>query len=323
MDNRSFLQKAFDQINVFDYGKSWGNAGRSAGPKPPPVRPVTRPGGSSDFAREIRASQARTDSLLAELRGLQAQVAQQPRLPYFDVAGNWRRAQARAASAVNPLYKKKMRDFVGRQTQLKKRKQAEVKVARGDIQDILSSALEESGIARERTTEDVARELGILGRQEDTFQTSTGMEAEESRRALLSGLAESGLTTSGLGRQQEIAQRTVRNLGEGEQVAQFNDQRTAQNLLKTRTFADLERRDTSAQTSATKARKKVDVDLESFLADQKFEKQQFTFSNEAERLQAVLSDAERRSQLGVNKFISSLLGSARPQDIALAKQVYG
>lgn len=321
-DTRSFIQKAFDQINVFDYGKSWGNAGRNTGGGG--ARPVTTPTSSGyDYSAEAAASNARTNALLGELRNLQAQVAQQPKLPYFDIASNWRRAMSTAESNVNPLYQRKMADFIARQTQLETRKRTETETGKTEVNTALQQALEDIATKRVRTDEDVTGALKSIDQQHTNYQTIEGMGFDQVKRSIEEGLAGAGLSTSGLGRQQVARSVTERNATNKGQLQEFQEKSDAQNTLRTRTFADLEVAGTRSTGGAETKKKALDVDLESYLQDLSYEKQQFTYSNEAERLGAILQSAQQEQKLGVDAFIASLVGSARPQDIALARQVYG
>lgn len=279
---------------------------------------------SATAARTSQGDREWMNSLNSQIRALQNQIAQTPKLPNFDIMANYNRAKGAAEAAVNPLYTKKLNDFLARQGQLRTRKQQEADITRGTIDTRLQQELEDTATGRARTSEDVAGALEQIGRGEERFQDQEGEQFDTAARDMAALVASSGLATSGLGRQQQANQVRERNRASGEQVEGFDIQRKAKELFKNRTFEDLAKTDVRAQLGATKQKEQVKFDLDAYLEDIAYEEQKGKFDIENERLRDVGQRSAEEAGAGVNQFIASLAGGGwRPQDIALAKQVYG
>lgn len=260
----------------------------------------------------------------AQLRALQYQMAQQPKIHNYDIAGANARARAAAESAVNPYYSKKLNDFLAQEEVKKQRANENFNVQTRDIEQALQDALQTSEIGRTRTTEDTASKLGEIGAQENFFQETEGTQFDRARSALLNQTAQSGLLGSGLGAQQDANAISDRNVKSAEQTRGFDTQRQATELFKTRTFEDLARSDTLSQRGATQNKEKVKIDLDRQLQDIGFETEQFKYSNEAERLNALLQEESRQNKLGVANFIAGLQGKGvNSRDLAATAQFYG
>lgn len=258
----------------------------------------------------------------ATLRNLQNQVAQQPRLPRFDIMGNYNRAKSQAEAAVNPLYQKKLNDFLARQGQLRGEKEREIGIRRQGIDIERGSSLEENEVTRRRTAEDVQAALEKIGLGEERFQTQEGEQFDVDRREAARNLAASGLATSGLGRQQLADVTRARNVGSAEQVQEFGNQREAKRLFQTRTFEDMARGDTQANKIAQNKLEGAQFDLDSYLTELAHGETNFRLTSELERGRDIINQTEAFRGQGVQQFLGSLVGSARPQDIALASQIY-
>lgn len=262
--------------------------------------------------------------LQSQLAALQSQLAYQPKLAKFDVMGNFNRARSQAEQSVNPLYEKYLRDFLAKQQMQRENKQGETTLRKQSNATELAQALAESGVTRTRTTEDTAAAVQKLTEQEGQFQEDSGTQFDVDRRANAESIAASGLTTSGLGQMKMFEQQDQRNVSEERQVKEFNNQRDAKRLFATRTFEDLARGDENARTISSQKDEAAQFDFDSYLRELAADETQFRTQNEVERLGAINSQAQTYERQGTQQFLASLAGAGwRPQDIALAYQVYG
>lgn len=323
-DTRGFLSRVWDQINIFDDGRSYGNPGKSS-PKPPSPPPMPKPTnltpatvpGANDNSQFLKG-------LNAQIAALQQQLAYQPKLPSFDISGNYARARTQAEAAVNPLYDKYLKDFLAQQQVRQQNKQQEVGIAKESIAQELQQNLGQSAVDRTRVGEDTATAIEDLTRSEANFQRASGTQFDTDRRALAETNAAAGLTTSGIGQGRMYDQNIMRNLDEGQQVQEYGNQREAKKLFETRTIEDLARGDENARAVSTNKTKGVDFDLESYMDELAADETNFRNENEYKRLSDVSTQSQSYANAGTQSFLSSLAGAGwRPQDIALAYQVYG
>lgn len=262
--------------------------------------------------------------LQQQLSALQQQLAYQPKLPTFDVLGNYKRARSQAEQAVNPLYSKYLKDFLAKQSTLKQNKQGETKLRKESTALELGQTLAENSVNRTRTAEDTQAALGKLTEQEGIFQQDSGTQFDIDRRANAEQIAAAGLTTSGIGQNRMFEQAQDRNITEERQVKEFNNQREAKKLFQSRTFEDLARGDKDARAIAGQKDKEAQFDLDSYLKELAHDETQFRTENELKRLNDINSQAQTYERKGRQEFLASLAGAGwRPQDIALAYQVYG
>jgi hypothetical protein len=258
------------------------------------------------------------------LKSLQYQIAQQPRLPYFDIAGSYANARQKAENAVNPVYVKKLNDYLERKKVQQNRAIQDRDTTQKRLDEALSEALTGSQIGRTRTSEDVERNVESINNQEDFFQTSEGTAFDRAIRALSGQVAASGMATSGLGQQQIQEAQTDRNLESGQQVEQFTGQREAQEIFKTRTFEDLGRADESATKKTAIGKEDAQRSFDRYIEDLDYEEKSTRNTLESERLLSMLQETGNQQRLSFNDFIASLTGQgARSQDIAEAIRVYG
>lgn len=262
--------------------------------------------------------------LQSQLSALQQQLAYQPKLPTFDVMGNYNRSRSQAEAAVNPLYEKYLKDFLAKQQVQQQNKQQETSLTKQANALELGQTVAENDVNRNRTAEDTTNALAQIGVQEGQMQQDTGTQFDQDRRAQAETLAASGLTTSGIGQAKMFEQQDQRNISEDRQVKEFNNQRDAKKLFETRTFEDLARGDDNAKAIAAQKDTQAQFDLDSYLKELAADETIFRTDNEVKRLGDVNSQTESYAQKGTQQFLASLAGAGwRPQDIALAYQVYG
>lgn len=279
---------------------------------------------SSNQKKTTDTNNSYIQGLNSQLAALQAQLAYQPKLPSFDVMGNFKRARSQAEQAVNPLYSKYLKDFLAKQATQKSNKKGEVALRKESTAMELAQALAESGVTRGRTTEDTQAAIGKLNEQEGIFQQDSGTQFDIDRRANAEQIAASGLTTSGIGQNRMFEQAQDRNITEERQVKEFTNQREAKKLFHARTFEDLARGDDNQRAISKQKDKEAQFDLDAYLKELAHDETQFRTENELKRLSDINQQAQTFERKGSQQFLASLSGAGwRPQDIALAYQVYG
>lgn len=272
--------------------------------------------GQSAWASESAALNAR----IAQLSN---QLAQQPRLPEFDILGNYNRAKQTATAAVTPLYNKKLNIFLEGQGIKKDTKTKTTALEKENTNIALQNALSDNTTTRTRTGEDLASALQQIATGETQFLQDSGTQFDEARRGLQDELAAAGGTDTGLGQQEIAKQLTNRNTSDTRQLDEFGNQRAAKQLLSTRTIEDLATSDTRQTQKKGQDDKALDIDFDSYMASLANEEQGFRLQNDLDTALEISRQTSSNQQQGVAEFIASLAGSgARAQDIAYAKQVY-
>ncbi len=264
------------------------------------------------------------NKLMNRIAQLQSQAAYVPRLPQFDVMGNYNRARSQAESAVNPLYSKYLRDFLAGQETKRSTTRGQIGLEKESTALELQQALAGNAVTRTRTGEDVAGAIDKLNVAEGQMQQDTGTAFDVDRRALAEQNAARGLTTSGVGQAQIFDQQNLRNLDEGRQVQEYGNQRQAKKLFGVRTFEDLARGDKDAADIGSLKDKKSNFDLEAYLQELAHSETQFRNENEYKRVSDVINQTGSYERAGVKSFLDSLVGSGRDaRDIQYAVNFYG
>lgn len=182
----------------------------------------------------------------------------------FNTAANSAKARSQAEQAVNPLYTKKLQDYLDQQKTLQQRQETDTATANKTLEESLANVLQANQITGQRTGEDVSNNIGQINTQAQQYQADTGDQFNQARLALLRG---GGDTGAGLGAQQVAQQQTGRNTQESRQVQTFKDAKANQELLKTRTFEDLARSGELAGKQATKGKEANNLSLSRYIAD--------------------------------------------------------
>lgn len=285
-------------------------------------KPATASSSANDS--QIAALLSQSSSLQAQLAAMQRQIAQTPKYYSYDFAANSAKARQEAESHVNPYYQKLLSDFLNGQNQKKTDQQAQSANQTAQIEDALGNTLSANETARTRSTEDTATNLTNLAGDENYFQNTDATQFDRARSALQGQVAQSGLLTSGLGRQQDTANIADRNTQSDEKTRSFNVQRDAVNTMKTRTFEDLASSDTSNTKTSGLKKDAVQIDLDSALHNIDLDTNQYTTQNEYKRLQDIYDQQAQLEQSQKQQFVQGLAGSgARAQDIAYTSQLLG
>lgn len=251
----------------------------------------------------------------------QIQAAQRPVAPQrIDIAAINAQARKQAEESVNPIYTKKLNDMLARLAVQRQRSQQDYDTAVTDFDENLKLAKETSERERGRTSEDVATNLGQINTVEDQFQTASGQQFDQDRMAEAANLAAAGLTTSGIGRQQANRAVEQRNLTEAQQGEEFQAQRTAQAVLKARTFEDLAKSDVLAEGRTEKGKKAAKLDLDRLMEDLTTEESSGRFEVEQQRLGDIAGRVSDYSQLAFNNILA---GIRDPRVLQATAQTYG
>lgn len=290
-------------------------------PTPAPVKTTpkkTTPAPSYDpYASQMAAY----DREIAQLR---AQIEAMPKLPTYNTTEAWARAQKTATKAVNPVYQDKLNNQLNIYKAKKTQKTTEVTRGKEDLDTQQRYLMEDIGTDKVRTEQDTASKIAESLYQEGQFQDAEGTAFDRANRQARSELATAGLTTSGLGQQALEEQVLERNIASADQVRSFENQRATQELLKTRTFEDLDTKGTRGQELTTRQKQDLDIELNNFITNLGLEETQFRHNLEAERLGAVFDATQNAYNTDIRNWLAGLSGQGwRSQDIALAYQVYG
>jgi hypothetical protein len=241
------------------------------------------------------------------------------RPPRLDYAALQAQARSAAENAVNPYYTKQINDFVANQALQKQRQEAQNQTNIQNLQDELKQTLEGNQIQEGRTTQDVSQNQADINQNADQFQTDTGQAFDANRIAQADQIAKSGLS-GGLAAQQGEAAQIQGNTAEKRQEQQFQKQRDAQELFKTRTFEDLARSGELATQAEAKGERQAQFDLNNFIQDQGLAETQKRNELEASRLQQVGAETQNQAKLAFQRYLANIRD---PAQLAAAAQLYG
>lgn len=296
--------------------KTWGGPSAPAVRSTPAAAPANDP--QAAYYATIIGETRKQNALLAQ------QIAAAPRLVKYDTAGAAASALSEANGAQTPLYTQKLNDYLAKTNIARSAEQRHAGETITDAQDQLKANLAGNDITRTRTGEDTATKIGETNYQEGNYFDTSGNQADAARTALEAGNATSGLAESGIGQGRLDSQQVAQASDSNQQQHQFEQTKTLAKLFQTRTLADLSRSDELSKVSEGKTESRTQLNLADFLNTSNVDEQATRSNLELERQGAILLDSNTRQKNKANAFIASLVKSgARPQDIALAKQIYG
>ena len=110
----------------------------------------------NDWMAEQRAYEAR-------IRALEAERMAAPRLPDFDILGNYNRAKQQASAAVNPMYQRKLNNALAEFNLDRSTNKKQAKLSKENNKIAMNQALEDNQTSRVRTGEDLASALEQIG----------------------------------------------------------------------------------------------------------------------------------------------------------------
>jgi hypothetical protein len=257
--------------------------------------------------------------LAGQLASAIAAANYRPTAPPLNV--NQINAQARAAAekAINPLYVKKLNNFLAQQNAKQAQYQGQYNMDVQNIQDTLGNQLESNQTQRGRDQEDTATNLANIATSADQFQTDTGQQNEQQRQELGQQLASTGLT-GGLARGKVQQANEQQNTAEQRQQQQFSQAQSQQKVLQSRSLSDLLKSDELAKTSAEKGKKQAKFNLDNYLKQLSLSTKEGKMSLEEQRQERLLSETQNQRSGLVSKFIQSIGNSGQR---AAAYQAYG
>lgn len=285
-------------------------------PAPKPTQPSTAKADSEfdDWRKQIAALQSQLN---------QRYVEPVPRIARYDSMAGYNKARDMAASAKNPIYNQKMTDFINRQNQLLTRQKTDITNSKGALDESLSRLLEDSGVMRARASEDRESNVEDIQATRAAEARAEGLDFDAAYRAMTEGLGAANMAESGLGQQQIGDAITARNTMSNEQVRQSENKIEAQSTLLNRTFQDLDISDTRNTEDTTAKKTQLDLDLERFIEDQTYDRNQFTQINELERQAAISQATSGYQRQLVDQWIQSLAGQGyTAEEIGIAASIY-
>ena len=292
-----------------------GNDGRSGDPTYDKI-------GSSLYNQFTQAKTA-SDQYNQLLASINANRPPVPRMINFDSAGSWNKAREMATNAVSPIYQQKMTDFINRQQTELSRQQADTQTGKEGLDTALSRALADSQTSRARTSQDTNTNITDINATQAAGARSEGLSYDSASRALNEGLSASGTADTGLGRQQVTDANQARTAMSNEQVRQTANKVDAQNTLMNRTFQDLGTSDTRNTEDTTAKKGKLDLDMERFIEDQTYAKDQETKQESLDKEAEIANQSLSYQGQLVDQWISSLAGKGyTAQEIANAASIY-
>lgn len=278
-------------------------------------------GRTSEAAAKI-LSQSQNAAIDRQTQAIYAQIAAQPKLIYRDVNAAWNQAQNKAASSVNPVYQDNLTRKLKELSTARSQKTSLINSDKLAADTTLKETQEDIGTQKVRTGQDLNSALEQSRYQEGQWQTQEGREADVNESQARIGLGDQA--QEGLGAQSLETQKIVRNEGSAAATKDFTDSRASKELIATRTFQDLDTKNTRSVQFNTTTKKNLDRELSHFITNQGLEEKSFRAQNEAARLAALYAATENVYKTDTASWLSSLAkGGARSQDIALTTQVYG
>jgi hypothetical protein len=172
-------------------------------------------------------------------------------IPSINLSSIYGQAQQKGQQVADNYYNTIMQQYAQKRDLNKQSALNEYQNMINKAQQDLDKTIQGTGVARERTTEDVTRTLGEIQTDETGRQVSESRQFDTGLRGLRENVAESGLTGSGLGKQAVLNARTERKESEQAQAMSVERAKETQNLMKTRTFEDLANTDDWARKAHT------------------------------------------------------------------------
>lgn len=270
------------------------------------------------------AADAINSAAQKQIAALQQQLAAMPKLPVYNTADAWSRAQSKAGSVVNPVYQDKLNNQLAIYNAKRTQESQITTRSKEDLDTNYGQLLEDTATERGRTAEDVATNLNEINYQEGQFQDQEGKQFDTQNRADRVALAEAGLSQSGLGAQKLENSVIDRNTMTDDQLRTFDNQKLAQQTVQKRAFEDLDRKDTRGAQLTERQKQDLDIQLENTLTNIQLDENVFRAGNEADRLGAMYTATQQAYNTDIRNWLASLSKQGwRAQDIALATQVYG
>ena len=131
------------------------------------------------------------------------------------------------------------------------------------------------------------------------------------------------MAESGLGQQQVQEAQQQRREMSNEAIRQLDNKVEAANTLMNRTFEDLTTKETRGAEATGEQKQKLDLDLERFIEDQTYQKDQQSKQWELDKAADIASKSVGMQKQLVDEWIASLSGKGyNAQEIANAASIY-
>lgn len=297
-------------INTF--GTQYGTGGASS------------PDTTSTLQAQIDAANKAAADSNAAYQASQAQLAAQPKLPVFNTTAAYAQAQQQATTLDSSVYQDKLNQYLQQEQHDLGVNATGEQNAEADAASTLANQTADNATNRQRTTEDTATKTADTNQSEVNFQQDSGTAYNQARNALLGTVANSGLTTSGIGQGQVASSETARNQSDTEQGQTFDNSRRDIQTAATRTFQDLATSDTRNTSAAATTTARAKQTAQDYIDNYALDEQKTRTQNELDMQAQIAQDTNSNYSTAVQNFIQGLVGSgARAQDIQLASQVYG
>lgn len=277
----------------------------------------------SGLYNDFNQAKSYNDQYQSLLSAINANRTPTPRFVNYDITGSWNKAREMATQAVSPIYQQKMTDFVNRQTQELGRKREDVSSGKSALDLALGRLMQDTQLTRTRTEEDTTKNIGDINAAQAFNARQEGLSFDEANRSLNENLGATGMATSGLGQQRVAETQGARREMSNEQVRQTENKVEATRTLMTRTFQDLETKETRSTEDTATGKAKLDLDLERFIQDQAYEKDQTSKQLELEKAADIAQKSIGIQGQLVDQWIASLAGKGyTAQEIANAASIY-
>lgn len=242
----------------------------------------------------------------------------------WNYSDQWNKAQSQAAKEAGSFYNNSIKMATKSFNNARKKAEQQFNLSKEGIQTQLDYSLEDSATQRARTGEDTQAAIDKINKGEGIYQQDEGRAFDQNYRQVAEQLAAAGAATTGLGQQQTADMVRLRNVQNQRQLDEFQDQRAARELFKTRTFEDLARSDERAQQSAAFQTKGAQFDL-----DWALENAAEIFENEklAAEVKRSIDTSERTQSIydaNVGQWLAGLVNQGHSAaDVAATAEIYG
>jgi len=239
--------------------------------------------------------------------------------PKLDIVGLQAQARTNAENSVNPYYQKALSDYLAKEAFNKSVQEQQTQTAITNYEDTLKNILEGNATTGERTTQDVAKNIGDINTKADQFQTDSGQAFDAARIAEAKRAAVAG-TTGGTAAAGQESLQTNNAITEQRQTDQFQEAKAQAELFKNRTFEDIAKSNAQATTSKEKNVKAAQFNLDTFLKNQQFDEQQTRNDLEKSRLGDIATNQQSQASLLYYDYLSKI---SDPLKYLAAVKTYG
>lgn len=250
--------------------------------------------------------QSEIDDYIDSLDNQLDQIQMPALAPDFDSRSNRKRARRKAAKAQNPVYERKLNQFMEEFDRQREQARTGAQQGRQELRTELEQTREDVATEQQREKEDFQTDIEEQTQEQRTTERVGGREFNRNRRDLQEDVAARNMATSGLGRQEITEAEEDRATQVQRTEQEFENKEAARQRLRDRTLDDLMTRKERAEESTERGIEKVDVNLENELARIRNQQKRREFDVEQSRLDAVREDQERIARQQTLNWINSI-----------------